>query len=69
LSLNEFERMLADRSISFKLRATIDYCETNIDRSFLKETAKRAEEMAEGGGINRKNNSRTADGKKITEDD
>lgn len=61
--------MLADRSISFKLRATIDYCETNIDRTFLRETAKRAAEMAEGGGINRKSNSGSGDSKKITEDD
>jgi len=53
--MKEFLRLLADRSISWKLRATIDYSEANIDKEYLDAVEKRAEELAnKGGGVNRK---------------
>jgi hypothetical protein len=61
--------MLADRSISFKFRATLDYSESDMDRSFLKITAKRAQEVAEGGGVNRSKKIDAATEKRVTEDD
>lgn len=61
--------MLADRSISYKFRATLDYSESDMDRSFLKITAKRAQEVAEGGGVNRSKKIDTKSENPITEDD
>lgn len=53
--MKEFLRLIADRSISWKLRATVDYSEANIDKEFLDAVEKRAEELAnKGGGISRK---------------
>lgn len=53
--MKEFLRLIADRSISWKLRATVDYSEANIDKEFLDAVEKRAEELAnKGGSISRK---------------
>jgi hypothetical protein len=69
LSHNEFQRLLADRTISFKLRSTIDYSEHDMDKSFMKQVEKRAEEVANGTGTNRRKMSNNSSVKEITEDD
>jgi hypothetical protein len=67
--MKEFLRLLADRSISWKLRATIDYSEANIDKEYLDAVEKRAEELAnKGGGVNRKDFDQEKK-KPITEDE
>lgn len=60
--------MLADRSISFKLRATIDYSEHDLDKDFMKQVEKRAEEVANGSSGRRKNGG-GPNLREITEDD
>jgi hypothetical protein len=60
--------MLADRSISFKLRATIDYSEHDLDKDFMKQVEKRAEEVANGSN-GRKKNGGGLNVREITEDD
>lgn len=59
--------MIADRSVSWKLRATIDYSEHNLDKSFM--NSERAEEMLSGGGVSRKHGESGPSAKPITEDD
>lgn len=61
--------MLADRSISYKLRATIDYSEHDVDKSIMKEVEKRAEEVANGSAFNRKKGGNSSNLREITEDD
>jgi len=66
LSVDEFQRLLSDRSVSWKLRATIDYSETDLKRDFLKIVEKQASDVAKGA---RKKGPSLKDPDAIVEDD
>jgi hypothetical protein len=66
LSVDEFQRLLSDRSVSWKLRATIDYSLTDLDRSFLKKVEEQANDVAKGA---RKAGPALKDPDAIVEDD
>jgi len=68
LSVKEFNRLLSDRSISWKLRATIDYSEYGINKDFLKVVERQALDSADGK-TRRLGKGKASDEKAITEDD
>jgi hypothetical protein len=43
LNDSEFQRLLSDRTISYKLRSTIDYIEVDLNLEFLKESEEKAQ--------------------------